>query len=419
MTATYRVDVLVVGASVGGMKLARALGAAQYEGTIAIVDGDRDAPYDKPALSKRYLFPGDRQSIELGPGVLDLVDDVRLGVRATTADLESQWVRLEDGTEIHYRHLVVATGCRPRPAPWREAAFGALQLRTRADADRLRAAIARGGRLVVVGGGLIGSEVAATARLAGLGVSVVERETSLMSRVLPVAVAERVAQMHRRHDVRIELGADIHDVRVREEVATVLLADGRRIEGNSVLLALGAVPNVEWLANTGADVSDGIRCDQHGRILGALSAWAVGDVAAWQSHPGVYRRAENWTSALVQAEHVAQQIQSAEACVRDYHPETFVWTDQFDWKIQSVGSFPTSGQVEVVDNPLRPGSFAATSWLNRAVTGVVTVNWPQHMARARQSLRATGDLPASPLGSARRNAWIGAGMADGGRQWTG
>lgn len=387
--------IVIVGASVGGVKTAQGLRSGGFDGEIVVVEKEDVAhPYDKPPLSKAYLTsPDDLGAIRLiDQEDLAAIDaSWRFGVAARGLDPAAKELLLEDGERLAYDALVIATGSRARTSPWGEGP-GIHVLRTTADAHALRSALQPGRRLVIVGGGFIGAEVAATARKAGVDVTIVDPLPAPMSRVLNEDVGRIFLDKHAAEGVRTRFGTGVDGVeRVGRELE-VRLSDGERITADALLVGIGAVVNTEWLEGSGLVVDNGIVTDGRLRAIGAADVFVVGDVCRWQHEDGSgSTRLEHWTSAADQARLVAHNLLSpAEA--RAYVPVEYVWSDQYDWKIQVVGR-TGSAESQLIGDPAHD-RFAVVYSDGARVTGAVIVNWPRALIAARRAVADRGDADA-------------------------
>ncbi|MGB3442775.1 MAG: FAD-dependent oxidoreductase [Actinophytocola sp.] len=364
---------VVVGSSVAGIRTAQALCSAGYDGEVLVLGEETVVPYDRPPLSKAVLV-----------GAADAADapllragsefTVRLGARVVAVDVAAAEVELADGERVGYRELVVATGAVPRQAPWGRPA-GTHELRTAADATALRADLARGGPLVVVGAGMIGSEVAASARTLGIEVTLVDPLPAPAVRVVGAPAGALLADLHRGHGVALHLGVGVSAI----ERGRVTLTDGTVLPASAVVVGIGTAPATDWLADSGLRLHDGLVCDPSGRCVPGV--WAVGDVARW-THPGGSARYEHWTAATDQAALVGRNIARGERTA--YVPREYVWSDQYDWKLQVAGRPAAAVDHTVIGDPA-DGVFAVVGTDPHGLpTGVVAVNWPRAMLTARR-----------------------------------
>lgn len=404
--------VVIVGASVAGVRTAQALRRRSFVGEIVLIGDDPDLPYDKPPLSKALLAGA------------TAIEDIRLispaelaglgirwhgGIAAQELDPASNEVRLADGSVLSYDHVVVATGARARPSPWGQPA-GVHTLRSAPDCAALVSDLGGAHDVVVVGAGFIGSEVAATCVQRGLHVTMVDPVALPMARIVGAEVAALLAGLHEPHGVTMRLGTGVRGMTADGNRLTVALDDGSELSTDVAVVGIGAVPNVEWLAGSGLVIDDGVVCDQFCRAAGQANVWAAGDLARWW-HPraGLHRRVEHWTHACEQAAAVAYNItRPGELCA--YDPVDYVWSDQYDWRIQLAGR-TGEGCVPRIVGDIAGGRCAALYADEAgAFTGAVTLNWQRAMATARRLLVAgtpsIGDAEAAVSAGGRVRAQL-------------
>lgn len=385
-------SVVVVGASLGGVRTAQALRASGYDGRLVLVGEEPELPYDRPSLSKGVLRDEDVPVLltEADAAQLDLT--LRLGVAAVGLDLADGCVVLSDGDRLPFDDVVVATGSRPRPSPWGTPP-GVHLLRTRADAAALRDDLRRDGRLVVVGAGFIGAEVSAMARELGVEVTLVDPLPAPMSRVLGADVGGIFTELHQRHGVETRLGAAVVDIESTPSGPRVVLADGEVLPAASVLVGCGALPNDDWLSSSGLEVADGLVCDQYCRSTSDERVHAVGDVARWW-HPrhGESVRIEHWTNAVEQAAVVAHNILTPDR-PRAYSPVEYVWSDQYDWKVQLVGR-TLGAPVRILGEPADRRFAVVYGAGDGRLGGLLAVNWPRAVVAARRAVAGGEDIEA-------------------------
>jgi 3-phenylpropionate/trans-cinnamate dioxygenase ferredoxin reductase component len=346
------VRVVVVGAGLAGLRTAEALRDKGFDGELVLVGDEVHLPYDRPPLSK-HVLRGEREPMLLRPedAYAELSLDLRLGVAATGLDVGGRRL-LTTGGPVGYDHVVVATGATPRRLP---GAPGHV-LRTLDDAKALAPLLAPGRTIGVVGAGLIGCEVAASARSKGADVHLVDVLPKPLVRVLGNDVADRVHALHVEHGVVFHLGTAV----AQASAGHLELGDGTVLEVDALLEAMGVTPTVGWLAASGLELDNGVVCDEVG--MAADGVWAVGDVARWA---GV--RDEHWTSAVEQAAVVAAAV------LGDRTPRTdppYWWSDQYDVKLQGLGRVAPDDAVVVVEAGSRKRPLAVYSRDGR-VTGVV------------------------------------------------
>src|SRR6476660_2847602 len=259
-------SVVVVGASLAGLSAARALRTQGFDGELTIVGAETRRPYDRPPLSKEFLA-GDigEEALALEADDDDLGAQWLLGVHATRLDATASAVQLDNGTTISADGIVVATGARARSWPGSEHLAGVHVLRTVDDAVALRDELRAGARLVVIGAGFIGAEVASTAAKLGLDVTVVEAALAPLAGPLGVQLGAAVARLHTEHGTRLLCGAPVAGLLGTDRVTGIELADGRRIAADVVLVGIGAVPNIEWLRDDSSiELANGVVCDAGG-----------------------------------------------------------------------------------------------------------------------------------------------------------
>ncbi len=392
--------VVVVGSSVGGLRTAQALRQEGWSGEVVLVGAETELPYDKPPLSKEFLTGragrDDLLLLDRAQAAADGIE-LRLGCPATALDVEGRRLRLADGSALAYGALVVATGARARTAPFRPEQVHVV--RTLADTERLRSALAGGGPVVVLGGALIGGEVASACRALGLDVTLVDPERVPMVRVVGAEVGALLVDLHERAGVVCRLGVGVAEVAGQQGDLRVRLTDGGELRAATVVAGIGAEPEDGWLAGSGVLLDDGVVCDASGRTS-APDVWAVGDVARWQV-PGQQRavRVEHWTSAVEQAECVAHGI-AAPHDLRVHEPSAYVWTDQHGWRVQVLGRPEEAAERVVVGDP-GAGRFAEVSSRDgHVVTGAVVVNWPKALSTLRRV--RLGSAPLGPTTDALR-----------------
>jgi phthalate 3,4-dioxygenase ferredoxin reductase subunit len=379
---------LIIGGSVAGTRVALDLRRLGFAGEIAIVDEQTEPPYDRPPLSKSALTSAD------GAPSLLLSEEqaaakgicLRLGTRAARLDVAGKTVMTDNGTRLSYDNLVIATGARPRPLPW-PAHDRLLELRTLADGRRLRQALHTSGTIAVVGAGFIGAEVASAARGLGVEVVMIDPLPAPMSRLLGAEVGSRFAALHAAHGVLTHFGTGVDEIARSADGVILRLTDGDVVTADSVVAGIGAQPADGWLALSGLPVDDGLVCDSRCRVVGHDEIYAAGDIARWL-HPRHRElvRAEHWTNAVEQAQFVARQIVSPSA--DEFTPVEYVWSDQYDWKIQIAGR-PERGTADhLIDQSDRSRFCALYVARNGALTGMLTVNWPKAAILGRRALAA-------------------------------
>lgn len=395
--------IVVVGAAAAGLTAVETLRAKGYEGELTLVGDERHPPYDRPPLSKELLNPGwEPPSTWLRKkDVLAAVDaDLRLGCRATGLDPATRTVTLSTGERLPYDAAIIATGLWPRRLPCGDGLRGVHVLRSLDDAVRLREALATGPRVAVIGAGFLGAEIAATARGAGLDVTLIDTNDQPLARQVGAEIGGLVAGLHRDHGVRLVLGADVVGMaRDGAGVRGVLLADGTTVDADLVVVAIGSEPAVDWLADSGLPLGDGVLCDAYCRA--APGVWAAGDVANWP-HPmvaGARVRLEQRTNAAQQAMAVVANLLAGDGGARPYTPVPFGWTHQFGEKIQTVGWCPPDARTEIISGSTADREFVAAYHRDGVLVGGLGWNSARGLRQCRQLLgRPSSELSATTAG---------------------
>jgi NADPH-dependent 2,4-dienoyl-CoA reductase/sulfur reductase-like enzyme len=339
--------IVIVGASLAGLRAAQAIRRAEHDGDVVVVGAEEHLPYTRPPLSKELLAGAQEPEQTALPG-RDLDVDWRLGVTATGLDPARHEVTLDDGATLRYDKLLIATGARPRHWPGDPIELeGVHMLRDLEDALALRAAFAGSPRLAVVGAGFIGCEVAATARKLGLEVTVVDIAPQPMP-ALGAEAGARCADLHRAHGVEMRLGVGVDGFEGNGRVEAIRLADGTRVEADLAVVALGAIPNTDWLIESGLELQPGVVCDATLAARDAQDVFAAGDAAAWP-HPmagDAIIRIEHWTNAAEQGAAAGRNMLGAG---QPYAAVPYFWSDQYDVKIQAVGLAARAERVQMLE----------------------------------------------------------------------
>ncbi len=381
--------VAVVGASLAGLTAARALRKQGYDGRLAVIGEEPHRPYDRPPLSKEFLVGGiDESDLVLETDGEDLGAEWLLGVRATALDRSDRSVRLSDGRSLRVDGIVVATGAAARTLPGCEGLAGVHTLRTLDDARALRVDLARGGRLVVIGGGFIGAEVASTAYALGLDVTVVEAAPTPLAGPLGETMGGVVSALHADHGVRLLCGVGVKGLSGAARVDAVLLEDGRSLPADTVVVGVGASPCVDWLVGSGVMLENGVKCGSDGRTSLAAVV-AVGDCAAWYDPAvGTHRRVEHWTGAQERpAAAVAALLSGGAAEPGPVRPPYF-WSDQYGVRIQFTGHAAGADSVTVEEGAPEDRSFLAVYRRAGHPVAVLGMNQPRLFMRWRKQLAA-------------------------------
>ncbi|MDC0771435.1 NAD(P)/FAD-dependent oxidoreductase [Streptomyces sp. HD] len=366
--------IVVVGASAAGLAAAETLRREGYDGTLTLVGDEPLAPYDRPPLSKQLLaaeWEPERLALRTPDDLAGLDLDLRLGVAATGLELTERTVRLADGAAVPYDALIVATGVRPRRLPGE----GGHVLRTLDDAVRLRDRLTPGRRLVVVGAGFLGAEAAAVAWRLGCEVTLLEPAPVPLAHAVGTEVGEVLTGAHLERGVNLRCGVTVAEVTSRG----VRLADGELVEADEVLVAVGSVPNTEWLAGSGPAVGDGVVCDEY--CQAARNVYAAGDVARWYNPLfGQSMRIEHRTNAAEQGMAAARNLLNPEAR-KPFAPVPYFWSDQYDMKVQAYGYLRGHDEVAVVEGDLAERKFVAAYRTGDRLTGALAVGMPPKAIR--------------------------------------
>ncbi|MCX4514589.1 FAD-dependent oxidoreductase [Streptomyces sp. NBC_01619] len=403
--------IVIVGASLAGLRAAEALRDEGFSGPLTIIGDEPYEPYERPPLSKQVLkgwVPADHTKL---PRLREVDADWRLGVAATGLDRMTRNVHLATGEQVPYDRLLIATGTRARqwPNPAEAALDGVYTLRSRDDAARLQQALAaRPSRVLIIGAGFIGSEMASVCRELDIPVTVVERGSAPLVGALGGVIGEIAAQMQRDHgvDLRCGVGVSSLDGDAGGHVRRAQLSDDTTIEADVVVTSLGSIRNVEWLEGSGlASGFWGVGCDAGGRafdINGVVtdSVYVAGDVARSPHVLYEYQflAMEHWDNAVLGAEVVAHNMVNLEP---DYRPHLLLpgfWSGQFGVNIKSVG-VPTFGdEIVFMQGSVKERRFAAAYGRRGRIVAAVTFDhgrWLEHYA---QLIEQSGPFPPPPPG---------------------
>lgn len=390
--------VVVVGASLAGLRACETLRTEGFTGRITLVGAEAEMPYDRPPLSKKLLsgdWESDRIRLRKPADLESLGLEMRLGVAATGLDVEHRSVSLADGSTIDFDALVIATGAATRRLPDQPDLDGVCDLRTLEDSLDLRERLRQEDtRVTVIGAGFIGLEVAATARQLGCVVTVLEGAPAPLVRGLGAEMGEAVASVHVRNDVDLRCGVQVRAIEGADgRVAGVRLGDGTLIGSDVVVVGIGVSPAIGWLADSGLQLGDGIVCDD-ALWTGVPGVFAAGDCARWHNHvfdphDDAVMRVEHWTNAAEQGAHAARNLlaQAAGEALTPYEAVPFFWSDQFDSRVQFVGRAHGGDEVHVFAGSTN-GSFAALYGYQGRLRGVLGVSMPKMVMPFRTLIAA-------------------------------
>ncbi|GAA1741364.1 NAD(P)/FAD-dependent oxidoreductase [Microcella frigidaquae] len=361
---------LIVGASMAGLRTAEGARRAGYAGPITFLGAEAHAPYNRPPLSKELLQTE-------GQGHADVAFPIRsaleegvewvLGRAATALDVEQRVVVDETGQEHPYRALVIATGLRPKPLPIETHGLGGIHvLRTLDDAVALRAALRPGANVVILGSGFVGCEIAATAAKNGANVSIVSQSRVPLQRALGAQLGAEMRRRHEAHGVRFFCGESLFGLVGEPDVERVILTSGVMLECDVLVVAIGSDPNTEWLQGSGLDATDGVLVDAGLRAIGVDGTVhpeivAVGDVARYANplFDDVPRRVEHWNlptetgkraGAILAAQLAGQDC--APLVAEGFAPLPSFWSDQYDAHVLAFGMTYLADRSELVAGAL-------------------------------------------------------------------
>ena len=382
-------SITVVGASLAGIRAAVTLRSDGFSGPIVMIGEEVHNPYDRPPLSKEFLsgsWDVERVMLHSSDALAEFDLEWRLGRRAVALDAATRTVALDDGTEVASDAVLIATGARPREIPGMSELDGVTALRTIDDSSALRAEFAAGpARVVVVGAGFIGAEVAATARQGGLEVTMIEMAEVPLERALGARMGAVCAEVHRDHGVDLRLGVGVDGLLGSGRVAGVALTDGSTVEADVVVVGVGVAPNTEWLEGSGLTIDNGVLCDE--TCLAAPGIAAAGDVARWPNRRfDEVMRVEHWDNAVEQGVAAARRLLAGDGPGEPFEPVPWFWSDQYDRKIQLAGRSGPDDDVEVVTGSVEERRFAALYGRGGRLVGVLGFNRPRHVMQYRQMI---------------------------------
>jgi 3-phenylpropionate/trans-cinnamate dioxygenase ferredoxin reductase component len=378
---------VVVGASLAGLRAAQAARKAGFDGDLVMIGEERHLPYTRPPLSKELLagehtvdrvhLPSDEVGVEW-----------RLGVPAASLDRARRRVVLSDGDAVEYDRLILATGSRPRrwSGPGAEL-DGVHVLRDLDDALTLRAAFDERPRVAIVGAGFIGCEVAQTARKENLDVTLIDVAATPMLPLGP-ELGAWCAQLHSDHGVEVRLGTGVAGLIGGGRVEAVELADGERVAADVVVVGLGALPNVEWLLSSGLEVKSGLTCDATLTAAGDPDILGAGDIVTWP-HPladGEEIRIEHWTVAAEQGQLAGRNATLAPEERKPYVAPPYFWSDQYDVKIQSLGLPGRAEGVELLESTPDRSRLVYGGERDGRLVGIIAINAARRLGSYRMAL---------------------------------
>ncbi|MFE7979788.1 NAD(P)/FAD-dependent oxidoreductase [Streptomyces shenzhenensis] len=396
--------IVVVGASLAGLRAAETLRDEGFTGSLTIVGDEPHPPYDRPPLSKQVLF-GKVPAHSTGlPMRRDPHAEWRLGVPATGLDTGRKQVLLADGESLPYDRVLIATGTRARPWPHpQEAALdGVFTLRTSDDAELLAERLNAGPRRVlVIGGGFTGSEIASACRERGIEVTLTERGPAPLVGALGGTLAKLAAAMQRNHGVDLRCGVTVSALRGNGRFTGADLSDGSRIDADVCVVAMGAVRNVEWLAESGLAAGvRGVACDAGCRAFNMYGivtddVFVAGDVSRFPHPLFDYQllSLEHWRNAVEQAEVAAHNMVSPEPRRRPHLAVPTFWSSQFGLNIKSVGVPTFSDHVVIAQGSLEARRLAMVYGFRGRVTAAVTVDMAKSLEYYQNLIETAAPFP--------------------------
>lgn len=387
MTENQRL--VVVGASLAGLRAVEGARRSGFTGSITLIGAEEHLPYNRPPLSKAYLAA--TPSVPLNTTFRaeaalrdELGVDLRLGARATALDTDGRAVLVDAGDPVPYDALVIATGAVARVLPGTEQLAGVHTLRTVDDAVMVRRALDDRARLVVIGAGFIGSEVASSARERGLSVTLLEAAEVPLRRALGDEMGVACAALHDRAGTDLRRGVGVREIRRDDDGLAVELADGSTVRGDLVVSGVGADPATSWLEGSGLELGNGVLCDQT-LATSVPGVYAAGDVAHW--HNPLFEqsmRLENWTSAAEQGAAAAfNALHPQEA--KPYSTVPYFWSDWYKTRIQFVG-ISWADEVRVVTGDPQDGRWVALYRTGDRLTGALAIDHPTHTMKYRMMI---------------------------------
>jgi NADPH-dependent 2,4-dienoyl-CoA reductase/sulfur reductase-like enzyme len=389
--------IVIIGAGQAGGRAAEALRVAGFKGEVLLLGDEAHEPYERPALSKGVLLgeePAARTLIHPREWYAAQKIELRSATRVEAIAPVSQTVITAQGERIEYSRLLLCTGSRVRPlAGANESLRGVHYLRTIGDSERLAAELRPGRRIVIIGGGFIGLEVASSAAKRGLAVRLVERQGALLDRALPAEIAALVESFHRSQGVQMHLGVPVARIHGRDAVESVELADGTNLEADLVVVGIGIIPNTELAEAAGAASSDGIVVDEYCRT-NVANLYAAGD-ATNHYNPLLERRIrlESWQNAQNQAVAAAHNLSGS---ARPYAEIPWFWSDQFGRNIQMVGIAEPGLEVSWRGEP-RSGRCMAFGLRDGRVRLAVAFDLGAEIRHARRLIESRVPVPERRL----------------------
>ena len=398
---TPRDHVVIVGASLAGLRAAEALRAGGHDGRITLVGAENHRPYDRPPLSKQVLTgraAPDATALAVDEGAdLEWV----LGTAAVGLDLDRRRVQLSEGSDLDYDGLVIATGAAPRLLPGAPRGPGIHYLRTIDDSIALRDDLAQARSVVVIGAGFVGLEVACSAASLGRPVAVVEALPVPLERSLGLETGRAVLDWHLDKGMDLRTGVGVASIVGAERPESVRLTDGTEIPADVVVIGIGVSPATDWLAGSGVDLADGVLCDEQLRVLRSgrplPDVVAAGDVARWRHRRyGETIRVEHWTNATEAGEAAAQTLLLGEDAA-DYSPIPYFWSDQHGVKLQFVGRSATGDETALLEGSWSDDRLVIAYGRGATLVGALALRRPARLMALQRMIAEGAPYPPQRL----------------------
>jgi 3-phenylpropionate/trans-cinnamate dioxygenase ferredoxin reductase subunit len=391
--------VLVVGASLAGWRAVETLRSEGFDGKISLIGDERHLPYDRPPLSKQVLagtWPPEKAVLaDKRRSSEHRVHEV-LGRRAVHLDAGARKIELEDGSVLEGDAVVIATGARPRPLPGTEALSqrdGLFTLRTLDDSLALRGAVTAvdAARVVVIGAGFIGAEVASTCAALGCRVTVLEALDVPLRNVLGTKIGSHFASLHESHGVDLRTGVGVRAIRQAEagtgDRLVVELEGGEAFPADVVVVGIGVIPETDWLADSGLTIDNGVVCDE--RLFAADGIVAAGDIARWQwrRDGGEEQiRIEHWQVAAEAGVAAARNLLAGRVDALAFSPVPYFWSDQYGIRLQVLGSPRGSDEIHIAEGSPEEGKFLALFGRDDRLRAVAAIGKPRQLMGFRPLL---------------------------------
>lgn len=375
------------------MRTAQALRDLQYDGRITMLSDEQIPPYDRPPLSKAYLLgKAQAEQVRLLPGerLAELDIDLHLSSRVEGLDRQLHEVRLADGTALEYGYLVVATGARPIRLAQFNHFSNVHVLRSKDDSDRLREVLRPGRRLGVIGGGFIGLEIASAALEMDCSVTVVEMARTPLASILGAELGRCIQRWHERKGVVFHCDACSVSAKGTQHIEALELASGETLPVDDVVVGVGQIPNVEWLAESDLEIRRGLVCDPHGRTVDPR-VYGVGDATCTVAE-GRYRPTRQWTAVTEQAQRVAGAIMGQPdpgPIVEDF----YFWSDQHGLRLQFAGAVPERPQLKWIKGTAEEERYVVLCCNSSQVCAVFSVGCPKDFLLHSMPMRRGESVP--------------------------